>query len=60
MPGLLRIEPGAPHWGVLEPALAALEAAAEGRDPCRPLEALVRLVPDYQPPEPLPARAVSG
>ena len=60
VPGLLRIEPGAPHWGVLEPALAALEAAAEGRDPCRPLEALARLVPDYQPPEPLPARAVSG
>jgi FlaA1/EpsC-like NDP-sugar epimerase len=52
--GLLRIDPGAPDWPALEPALDALQTASEGSDLGRLRQALTRLVPDYRSPEQVP------
>ncbi len=48
VPGLLRIDPGAPDWTALAPALAVLEAAAEKGDPALLQAALAKVVPDYR------------
>ncbi len=57
VPGLLRIDPAAADWAEIETALRALEQAVDGRDfgPLR--AALVRIVPGYPSPEPVPAKA---
>jgi FlaA1/EpsC-like NDP-sugar epimerase len=51
VPGLLRIDPGAPDWPLLQPGLAALQAAAETGVPAELTAALTRLVPDYRSPD---------
>lgn len=55
VPGLLRIDPGALDWPALQPALDALQAAAEGRESDLLRASLARIVPDYRLPEPLTA-----
>jgi FlaA1/EpsC-like NDP-sugar epimerase len=47
IPGLMRIEPGAPQWSELAPALECLAAAIESDDVAGLRATLRRLVPDY-------------